>query len=140
MKAQGLARIGRDAEVRFTTGGEAVASLSLAFSYGKKDQTTGKRPTQWVDAALWGKRAEALAPYLTKGSQVVAYLDEVHIETFTKSDGTQSTKLAARVTDIELIASGEPAAPRQQPPAQRPAPAKASTGSGFDDMDDDVPF
>ena len=60
MKAFGLARIGRDVELRTTQSGETVAGLSLAFSFGKKG-ADGKRPTQWVDASLWGKRAEALA-------------------------------------------------------------------------------
>lgn len=136
MKAFGLARIGRDAEVRMTAQNEPVASLSLAFSYGRKGQD-GKRPTQWVDASLWGKRAEALAPYLLKGGLVVASLDDVHIETFRKSDGTDGVKLSGRVSDIELAGGGDKQAPRQAPP---PKPAPKSTGSGFDDMDDDIPF
>ncbi|WP_334166294.1 single-stranded DNA-binding protein [Achromobacter mucicolens] len=77
----GLARIGRDAVVRHTQGGEPVANLALPFAYGKKD-ADGKRPTQWVDASLWGQRAEALAPYLTVGVKVSVTIDEVHIETY----------------------------------------------------------
>ena len=73
MRANGLARIGKDAEVRYSPNGDAIANLSLAFTYGKKG-TDGKRPTQWVDATLWGKRAESLAPYLKKGGQIVVYL------------------------------------------------------------------
>jgi single-strand DNA-binding protein len=139
----GLARIGRDAEVRTTTGGDAVASVSLAFSYGRKD-ADGKKPTQWVDGALWGKRAEVLSPFLTKGTLVAVTLEDVHIETFKKGDGTEGVKLAARITAIDLAGGGEkkaaPAptpAPRQQ---QRAAPARAPAGGGFDDMDEDVPF
>lgn len=103
MKAQGIARIGRDVEVRVTSNGDVVAGISLAFTYGKKGQD-GKRPTQWVEASLWGKRAENLAPYLTKGSQVVAYLEDVCVQTYQKQDGTAGVKLAARVSDLELIA------------------------------------
>ncbi len=144
MKAQGLARLGRDAEVRFTQAGEPVATLALAFTFGKKG-ADGNRPTQWVDASLWGKRAESLAPYLVKGGQVVAYLDDVHVQTFTKQDGTQGHKLAARVADLELIGGrsegAAPApAPRAAAPRPAPAPAPAAGGSGFDDMDDDIPF
>jgi single-strand DNA-binding protein len=142
MKANGLARLGKDAEIRYLPNGDAVASLALAFSYGKKDES-GKRPTQWVDASLWGKRAESLNQYLIKGTQVVAYLDDVRIETYEGKNGTGS-KLVARVADLELVAGNaapqQAAAPRQ---AQRPAPApapKPSTGSGFDDMDDQIPF
>lgn len=142
-KMYGLARIGRDAEIRHTAGGEAVASLSLAFSYGKKG-ADGKRPTQWVDGALWGKRAEALAPHLLKGGLIVATLEDVHIETFQKQDGTGGVKLAGRVADIELAGGNDrAAAPTTAPaprPVSRPAPAPSKASSGFDDMDDDIPF
>jgi len=138
MKANGLARIGKDAEVRYTPGGAAVANVSLAFTYGKKGDD-GKRPTQWVDASLWGQRVESLAPYLTKGKQIVACLEDVHIQTYTKGDGTQASKMAARIADLEFVAGGEQAEsqPRQQP---KPQAAPQSQGSGFDDMDDDIPF
>jgi len=138
-KLFGLARLGRDAEIRYTAQNEPVASLSLAFSYGKKGND-GKRPTQWVDGALWGKRAEALAPYLLKGSLIVVTLDDVHIETF-QSNGGEKSKLAGRVSDVELAGGGQAApAPAQQAaprPAARPAPAPAQS---FSDMDDDIPF
>jgi single-strand DNA-binding protein len=134
MKANGLARIGKDAEVRYTPGGAAVANVSLAFTYGKKGDD-GKRPTQWVDASLWGQRVESLAPYLTKGKQIVAYLEDVHIQTYTKGDGTQASKMAARIADLEFVAGGEQAESQPKPKAQA-APAN----SGFDDFPDDVPF
>ena len=140
MNAFGLARIGREVELRSTASGESVASLSLAFTYGKKGQD-GRRPTQWVDAALWGKRAESLAPYLLKGGLVSVSLGDVHIQTFRKADGTDGTKMAARVVDIELAGGGErqePPAPRQQEPRRQPAAPAAS--SGFDDIDNDLPF
>jgi single-strand DNA-binding protein len=135
MKANGLARIGKDAEVRYTPGGAAVANVSLAFTYGKKGDD-GKRPTQWVDASLWGQRVESLAPYLTKGKQIVAYLEDVHIQTYTKGDGTQASKMAARIADLEFVAGGEQAEsqPRQQPKPQA-SPAQQQ-GSGFEDFDD----
>jgi single-strand DNA-binding protein len=137
MKANGLARIGKDAEVRYTPGGAAVANVSLAFSYGKKGDD-GKRPTQWVDASLWGQRVESLAPYLTKGKQIVAYLEDVHIQTYTKGDGTQASKMAARIADLEFVAGGEQAESQPKPqPKPQAAPAQ---DSGFDDMDGDIPF
>jgi single-strand DNA-binding protein len=136
MKANGLARIGKDAEVRYTPGGAAVANVSLAFTYGKKGDD-GKRPTQWVDASLWGQRVESLAPYLTKGKQIVAYLEDVHIQTYTKGDGTQASKMAARIADLEFVAGGEQA---ESQPKPKPQAAPQSQGSGFDDMEDDIPF
>ena len=141
-KMFGLARLGRDAEIRTTGQGESVATLALAFSYGRKG-SDGRRPTQWVDGALWGKRAEALAPYLAKGGLVSVLLEDVHIETYQGKNG-EASKLVGRVVDVELAGGGERAAspaPRAAPaPAPRPAPTP-SVGSGFDDMgDDEIPF
>lgn len=147
MKTIGLARLGRDAEIRYTPGGDAVCNLSLAVNYGQKDQATGNRPTQWIDASLWGKRAEALAQFLTKGSVHCFTLDEMHLETYQKNGGGEGTKMVARVVDVELgpRANGDQGgapAPAQRPAAApagapRPAPKPAPN---FSDMDDDIPF
>ena len=144
MNGFGLARIGRDAELRKTQSGESVLNLSLAFSYGRKGDD-GRRPTQWVDATMWGKRAEALAPYLQKGGLVSVTLEEVRIETFTGKNG-ESHKLAARVVDIELAGGSKDgskdgsAAPAPQRAPAPPRATSAPASSGFQDMDDDIPF
>lgn len=130
----GIARIGRDTTIRHTQQGEAVAGLSLAFSYGRKGED-GKTPTNWVDGSLWGKRAEALAQHLVKGVSVMVTLNDVHIESFTKQDGTVASKMVGRVTEIEF--AGAPAAARPAPP---PPPPKPAAPSGFEDLSDDIPF
>lgn len=139
MQGFGLARIGRDVEVRSTTAGEQVANVSLAFSYGRKG-SDGKRPTQWVDGALWGKRAEALAQYLTKGTLVAVTLEDVAIQTFEKQDGTTASKLVGKITAIDLAGSPKDAAAAPPPPPPPPKPKPAAPTGGFDDMDDDIPF
>lgn len=149
----GLVRIGRDAELRYTAQGDAVANVSLAFNYGRKG-ADGKKPTQWVDASLWGKRAEALAPYLTKGSQVTVTLDDPHIEFFEGRNGP-GHKLVGTITAIEFASrpdatqqtSSGPLQTQQRPAAQRSDYATQSGGgatrapaASLADMDDDIPF
>lgn len=148
----GYARLGKDAEVRFTPDGTAVANLALVYNYGKKGDD-GNRPSQWIDASLWGQRAESLEQYLLKGQGLDVVIEEVHIETYHKRDGTSGSKLVGRIMAIEF-AGGPPqqaAQPGQQRQAQqqRPAPAwsvplrrqaPAPSAGGFDDMDDDIPF
>ena len=136
MNAYGLARLGRDAEIRTTGGGESVATLALAFTRRVK----GEKLTQWVDGALWGKRAEALAPYLLKGGLVAVTLEDIHIETYTGQKG-EGHKLVGRVIDVELAGGGEPrqTAPAQQP-RQQAAPAQRQPATGFDDDDSLIPF
>lgn len=132
----GLARIGKDAELR-TAGTDSVLNLALAFEYGRKGQD-GKRPTQWVDASLWGKLAEALAPYLLKGKSVSVTVDDIHMETYQSAKG-DGTKLVGRVSSIELAGSSSAQGSQQSAalaPTPRPAPRPAPA---FDDMNDDLP-
>lgn len=138
MQAFGLARVGRDVEVRHPSNGDPVANVSLAFNYGRKSDD-GRRPTQWVEGALWGKRAEAMASHLTKGTAVMVTLDDVRIEMFTDRDGNEKSKLVGRISAIEFAGGGErtTAPPPPPPPPPKPAPKAAALLSGFDD---DIPF
>ena len=139
MKAYGLARIGRDVELRRTPEGDAVINLSLAFSWGKKGND-GNRQTEWVDASLWGKQAEALEPYLKKGGLVSVTIDDLHIETYQGKNG-EGKKLAGRVSGIELAGSSQNIKSENQlAPVQRSAPVSPRREVDFSDMDDDIPF
>lgn len=132
----GLARLGKDAELRHTSGGEPVVSLALAFAYGAKGQD-GKRPTQWVDGTFWGKRAEAVAPYLLKGGLVSITLDDVHVEKYQSANG-EGQKLVGKVAQIELVGGGQSAA---QPAAPRQAtPQRQAVKPDFVSEPDDIPF
>lgn len=143
----GVYRLGRNAELRHTNSGEPVATLSLAYNWGKKDNNS-KQATTWIEAALWGKRAESSTQYLTKGLQIFAVLSDLRIEQFNKADGTPGVKLAARVDTFDFIPGQRDAnegarqpEPRQAPAPQRQAaPAAKAAAGGFDDMDDDIPF
>ena len=137
-----LARLGRDAEVRHTPKGEAVANLALAINYGRKG-SDGNRPTQWVEASLWGARAESLAPHLMKGKLLYVVIEEPHIETYDGKNG-QGHKMVGRIASLEFAGGkgdgqqSEPQqAPQQRQPTQRQQPQQSS---GFGDLDDDIPF
>lgn len=151
----GPARLGKDAELRFMADGTPVANLALAFNYGPKD-AEGKRATQWIDAALFGDRAQKLQPYLLKGTQIDVHLSDPHIETYTARDGSQGSKLVARLSHLEFVGSapqqqgGQQTQPQQRQPAQSQREQNinrqhAQTGGGrattnWDDMGDDIPF
>lgn len=144
MPVSEFGRIGRDAELRYTGSGDAVCSVPVAVDYGRKGQD-GKKPCQWYEVTLWGKQAEALAPYLLKGKQVFFTGTDLHVETFNKNDGSQGVKLACRAGEIKFASDGQQAqqsaqqpkpAPRnasQPQPTQQPTPA-----DGFDD--ESIPF
>ena len=138
MKVIGLCRIGKDVELRYSPSGDAVATLALSFTFGKKG-TDGRRPTQWVDAALWGKRAEALVPYLQKGGQIVVELSEVHNQTYESAKGG-GTKMVGKVDNIELV--GNRAERTLQPVNQMEEDMRPTTKAApaLVDIDSDLPF
>lgn len=142
MPVTDFGRIGRDAELRYTQSGDAVCSVPVAIDYGRKGQD-GKKPTQWYEVTLWGKQAEGLAEYLTKGKQIAFTGTDLHVETFQKNDGSQGVKLVCRASEIKFASDGQAQGqPRQAAPQQqRPQPAKpAAAPAPADDFDDMIPF
>lgn len=66
-----VGNLGRDAELRYTAGGAAVASLSLATSESWLNKNKERQEkTEWHRIVLWGKTAESLSEYLTKGKSI----------------------------------------------------------------------
>jgi single-strand DNA-binding protein len=126
----GNTRIGNDPQVRYTPKGDPVLDLSLAYNHGMK-QDDGKRPTQWVNAAFWGPRAEKMAPYLTKGTQVFVSCSDVHVSSYQK-DGVVKYSLKARIDTIEFVGGSK------TEPAEKPKPAEKQ--DHFGDLDLDIPF
>lgn len=92
--------IGKDAELRHTQNGDAVASFSVADSQGKDKETL------WFDCSLWGKRADSLAPYLRKGTRVTV-VGTLTMRAWTNKEGIEKTTPSVRVTDIALQGGGE---------------------------------
>lgn len=139
MKLIGLCRLGRDAELRYTTTGRQVASLSLAYNYGRKDD----RQSQWIEASLWGDQAERLAPYLLKGTLIHVILRDVHVETYEGRNGS-GAKLVGTVMDIEF-AGGQKKNEGEKPNlAEHPERIRQRQISQEIQkaayMDDDIPF
>jgi single-strand DNA-binding protein len=130
-----LGRLGRDAELRTTPSGTSVLSFALATDSGYGDN----KKTVWVDAVIFGKRAESLNGMLLKGSSVLIR-GELIPETYQAKDGAEKSKLKMMVDSLEFAGSkpDQQQAPRQaaqsQPARQTPPPSN----DGFEDLD--IPF
>lgn len=153
-KAILVGNLGRDAEMRFTSGGTAVATVSIATTdvYNDRDGQK-KEDTQWHRIVIWGKMAESIQPYLTKGKQI--YVEgKIQTREWTDKEGKQVKTTEIRADKVVLLGSaggggGERAA---RPQRDRYPAAGASSGGGggadvSDDMgpldapnDDDIPF
>lgn len=132
----GNVKIGRDTELRYTQNGKAIATISGVYNYGRKGND-GRKPSQWVDLALWDKQAEALVDYLFKGAVVHVTADDVHVEEYQTKDGSMRSKLVGRVALIgfppkQTGESTQAAQPSQTLQQAAPAPSN--------DFDDDIPF
>jgi single-strand DNA-binding protein len=121
--------LGRDCETRFTAKGDAITSFSVALSsgYGESKLTT------WLNCSIFGKRGEALAPYLLKGSQV-AISGEFSARPYTSKAGEEKLSLEVRVNDLTLIGGKQEGGKA----ADKPSSPKAEV-SDFDDLEE-VPF
>lgn len=139
-----VGRLGVDGQLKHTSQGTAVTELAIAYNYGRKD-ADGRRQTQWVRASLWGRQAEALVPYLSKGTGVIATLEDVHIREFTKQDGSNGYSLQGNVIKFEFAPGGrEVSAENHSPAPAQPAvitSPKTSTQGNMGHFDaGDIPF
>ena len=128
-------QLGRDAEVRQMPNGDPVANFSVADSQGRE------KPTIWWNCQLFGKRAESLAQYLTKGTSVTVS-GNVTQRSYTDKNGVEKVSTEIRVADVALQGSKKDDAPAFKKPSQDAAKARQApkASSGFDDMDDSIPF
>ena len=125
--------VGQDATIRYTGGGQAVASFSLAIKNGK-DKDGEERAATWITATLWGKKAEGLAQYIKKGIYV-AVSGPVKADAWTdKNSGEARAKINVNVFNFTFLGGGQR---RDNPDA--PAPDN-SEPQGPEVTDEDIPF
>lgn len=120
-------RLGKDAEVRTTSGGETVTSFSVGCN-------AGRDKTVWVECAMFGERGQKIAPYLKKGTPVAGN-GRPSVRVWQDKSGNLRADQQCAVNDIALLGSKSE---RDDGPTQggdsRYAPPPA------DDLDDEVPF
>jgi len=152
---------GRDPEIRYLPSGQAVANVSVATSSRRKDKNSGEtiEDTQWHRVTFYDRLAEIAGEYVKKGRPIYVEGRLKYGTYVDKATGVEKNTVDIIATELQLLGGREgmgggeegggggysrpAAAPRQAAPAPRPpapAPAPARQSSGFDDMDDDIPF
>jgi single-strand DNA-binding protein len=123
-----LGNLGADPELRFTAAGQAVLNIRLATteSYLNKDQERVER-TDWHSVVVWGKRAEALAKILTKGSAV--FIEGGLRTSSYEKDGVKHYKVDVNATHISLV--GSKGANEPDPPGYEDRGGAAPSGGGY---------
>ena len=152
-----VGNLGRDAELRYTPGGAPVATLNMATTEVWNDKTSGQKQekTEWHRVVLWGKSAESLSEYLTKGKQI--YVEgRLQTRKWQDKDGHDKYTTEIRGDRIVLLGGGgggggmAGGGRAQQRGAGAGAAAGATAGGGGEHepmgepiselTDDDIPF
>ncbi len=134
-----VGNLGRDAELRYTAGGAAVATLNLATTEVWNDKGGQRQEkTEWHRVVLWGKQAETLAEYLTKGKQI--YVEgRIQTRQWEDKDGQKRYTTEVRGDRVVLLSSGG---------GRGRSTERDDTGGGIEEppapggevTDDDIPF
>lgn len=148
-----VGHLGRDPEMKTFPSGDQVANVTIATTDRWRDKNSGenKEATEWHRVTFHGRLAEIVGQYLRKGSQVYV---EGSLKTRKWTDqatGQERYGTEIRADSMQMLGGksegqsnagyGEREQPRQQrAPQQRQAPAPQRAASGFDDMNDDIPW
>ena len=140
LKMQVIGNLGRDCTVN-TVNGKNVINFTVAHTEKFKDhQGVNQERTTWVDCAYWTDRT-AVAPYLTKGTQVFAE-GQPEVKTFTRNDGTPGASLSLRVREVQLLGGKKPenTVGGQYESNTNTTRLNESAPVGTDEVSDDLPF
>jgi single-strand DNA-binding protein len=137
-----VGNLGRDAELRYTPAGAAVATINMATTEVWNDKAGQRQEkTEWHRVVLWGKTAETLAEYLTKGRQI--YIEgRLQTRQWDDKDGNKRYTTEIRSDRVVLLGGrdGGRGGPSDRPDSgMQPAGASVQDG-GAPLTDDDIPF
>ncbi len=113
--------VGQDARLKTLDSGDSVLNFSVAV----EDRQGREKKTLWFDCAMWGKRADSVAQYVTKGSKVAVSGD------LSTREHEGKTYLTVRVAELTLQGGKTDAAPSY---------GAGSPPTAFPDDDNDIPF
>ena len=141
-----VGNLGRDAELRYTPGGAAVSTLNLATTEVWNDRNNQKQEkTEWHRVILWGKQAESLQEYLTKGKQI--YIEgRLQTRQWDDKDGNKRYTTEIKCDRVTLLGGGGGGGGARRGGDAESFGARGGGGGGMDEppvepiTDDDIPF
>ena len=136
-----VGNLGRDAELRYTPGGSPVATLNLATTEIWNDKAGQRQEkTEWHRIVLWGKTAESLNEYRTKGKQI--YVEgRLQTRQWDDKDGNKRYTTEIRGDRIVLLGGGGGGGGSRPQSRTAGAPAEDPMGEPVSELtDDDIPF
>ena len=140
-----MGRMVKDPELKTTNSGKSVCSFRIANDSGYKD-ASGQNQTNWLDVTAWGKTAEFVCKYFSKGA-LIAIDGRLQTRQYQDNNGQNRTAVEIVANNVNFAGSKESTSPAPQSHAQRPAaPSQRTQGepdtdyAPIDDDEGDLPF
>lgn len=149
-----MGNLTRDPELRVTPKGTPVCAFGMAINRVFRDDSGGNREeTTFVDIEAWGRQAEVISKYVSKGGPLFVE-GRLKLDTWESKEGEKRSKLKVVLENMQLLGSGRggDSSPSEGNSASSGGYSKASTASNqapstpkpsapsSDDIEEDVPF
>lgn len=115
-----IGRLGRDPELKYTSGGKAITKFTLAVDAGKDHD--GQPKTDWIDCTAFDKTAEIVATYARKGDRI-GVSGSLHTRSYETQDGQRRKAYEVAAQRVDLL-----------------APKREEGPAGEGDDEEEVPF
>ena len=144
-----IGNLGKDPETRYMPNGDAVTNITLATTETWKDKNGEKQEkTEWHRVTFYRKLAEIAGEYLKKGRPVYVegrletrkWTDKAGVERYTTDIIASDMKMLGTRPGSGSYEGGEREESSYAPGPSSSSKAPARSSTGFDDMDDDIPF
>jgi single-strand DNA-binding protein len=129
-----IGRLTKDAELQYTSSGWAISKMSVACNRRKKQGDNWVDEANFFDVTLFGKRAESLNQYLSKGQQVA--IEGELCQNRWEQDGQKRSKVVIEASNIQLL-GGKKDSTQESPYGQGSAQKPAQQPERFEDS---IPF
>jgi single-strand DNA-binding protein len=139
-----IGRLTRDAELKYTSGGQAVCKFSIAVNRRRKNGDQWEDEPNFFDIVLWGRQGESLNQYLVKG-KMVGVEGELRQDRW-QQDGQNRSKVEIIANNLQLLGGsggGQARTQGESRPAQpdsKPYEPQNGGESANDGFADDIPF
>ncbi|MCL1811968.1 MAG: single-stranded DNA-binding protein [Treponema sp.] len=132
-----VGRLTRDAELKFTSGGQAVCKFSIAVNRRRKQGDQWVDEPSFFDIVLWGRQGETLNQYLVKGKQIG--VDGELRQDRWEQDGQKHSRVEVVANNLQLLGSGSGNSAGASSFGNRQE-SKETVDNNGDNFTDDIPF
>jgi single-strand DNA-binding protein len=134
-----IGRLTRDAELKYTAGGQAVCKFSIAVNRRKKNGDNWEDEANFFEVVVWGRQGESLHPYLVKG-KMLGVDGELRQDRW-QQDGQNKSKVEIVANNLQLLGGGAPGDKKNfQNSSSAETPDEPYTSPKDDGFADDIPF